>query len=651
MPQPPEADLAATPRIPPPPRRRSWRRRVAFFALGTVVVGCVIELGAWVAWWFATGGAFTWQRASDARAAARQGSAWTPMTDARSPEAQRLANGGRVLHPYLGFVYDPASAPGKISRWGFVDDAPPLHERAPDRFIVGIVGGSVALQLCEYSDAALTAALLRSPRLQGRRVEVVRLCVGGYKQPQQLMAVQLAMALGGEFDCVVCFDGFNDIALLNENLPHGVPAWFPRGWQRLMDRVPTPEQQRRLGELVVLREQRLGLADLAEPFWWSPTAQLLWLLRDRNLAQHIAARTEEAEAAAVTPSFAITGPGPASTSEAEARVEMASIWRRGSLQLHALCAANDVLYFHFLQPNQYLTGSKPMSTAEEAVAIDRQHPWLTAVQHGYPLLQSEGAALRAAGVAFEDLTQIFLEHPEPLYVDTCCHLNHLAYNLLAEHVAGAIRARLEIAGLTFERIRVSPPILELRSPVVHERFVVYGVVAGGVEHDITGTGFGTRASADPGALEVGTGGTVRARRRGRGELVVQHGRHRTAVPFAAEWPDDVELSDGVADSSGLVPELRVRDSGNTLVITCSRLPTAGFRFLVVSEHPIPAVFAELESSRTGLQQMTLDASQEPTVSVPAPAATGAPLFFRAVVLAPSLDAVSAASNTVVLTRG
>jgi len=37
--------------------------------------------------------------------------------------------------------------------------------------------------------------------------------------------------------------------------------------------------------------------------------------------------------------------------------------------------------------------------------------------------------------------------------------------------------------------------------------------------------------------------------------------------------------------------------------------------------------------------------------VPAPAATGAPLFFRAVVLAPSLDAVSAASNTVVLTRG
>ncbi|HZN38557.1 MAG TPA: hypothetical protein VFD82_07120 [Planctomycetota bacterium] len=53
-----------------------------------------------------------------------------------------------------------------------------------------------------------------------------------------------------------------------------------------------------------------------------------------------------------------------------------------------------------------------------------------------------------------------------------------------------------------------------------ERFVVYGV-AGGVEHDITGLGLGTRLSGGTGVLELGNGGTIRTRRRGRGELVVR----------------------------------------------------------------------------------------------------------------------------------
>jgi hypothetical protein len=456
------------------------------------------------------------------------------------------------------------------------------------------------------------------------------------------------MAIGGEFDCLVCIDGFNDIALLNENLPHGVPEWFPRGWGRLMERVPTPDQQRRLGAIVMLREQRAELADLAGYFWWSPTAQLFWLVRDRGVRRSITARTAEAEAAAVTQSFAVTGPGPTSASEVDARVAMAAVWRRCSQQLHTICSAHDTLYLHFLQPNQYFAGSKPMTPAEEAVAIDAKHPWLTAVRHGYPLLQREGAALQQAGVAFEDLTQLFVDHPEPLYVDICCHLNKSGYDILAEHIAGAIRARLEIVGVEFERLRVSPPDLALRSPVVPERFVVYGLAGDGAEHEVTGTGFGTRISGDPAAIELGATGTVRARRRGRGEVVVQRGQHHATVPFVADWPDLVEVEDGVGDGTGLVPRIRVNDSGTTLQVACSGLPAAGLRFLVASARPVPAVLARL--SPADLQPIAL-AAPESTVSVAAPPATGAPLFLRILVLSPTLDTVTAASNTVVVTRG
>jgi hypothetical protein len=49
---------------------------------------------------------------------------------------------------------------------------------------------------------------------------VVKATIGGYKQPQQLMALNWFMALGGEFDIVINLDGFNDVALpALENVP------------------------------------------------------------------------------------------------------------------------------------------------------------------------------------------------------------------------------------------------------------------------------------------------------------------------------------------------------------------------------------------------------------------------------------------------
>ncbi|MGV2341075.1 MAG UNVERIFIED_CONTAM: hypothetical protein LVR18_46165 [Planctomycetaceae bacterium] len=41
----------------------------------------------------------------------------------------------------------------------------------------------------------------------------MRLALPGYKQPQQLMALNYVLSLGGEFDAVLNIDGFNDGAL------------------------------------------------------------------------------------------------------------------------------------------------------------------------------------------------------------------------------------------------------------------------------------------------------------------------------------------------------------------------------------------------------------------------------------------------------
>jgi hypothetical protein len=98
------------------------------------------------------------------------------------------------------------------------------------------------------------------------------MALGGWKQPQQLFALQLAWLRGGEFDAVINLDGFNEVAMVAQNVGSGVPAWFPRGWGQLMEHRPGREQLLRLGSLAQLLEQRVAIAESAASVSWSPRA-------------------------------------------------------------------------------------------------------------------------------------------------------------------------------------------------------------------------------------------------------------------------------------------------------------------------------------------------------------------------------------------
>ena len=93
------------------------------------------------------------------------------------------------------------------------------------------------------------------------------------------------------------------------------------------------------------------------------------------------------------------------------------------MQLAALSQANDIAYFHFLQPNQYLKGSKRLTEWEQKNAFNAnwEYPWKKAVRAGYPLLSKAGERLRASGVEFFDLTMAFEKELGNIYKDSCCH--------------------------------------------------------------------------------------------------------------------------------------------------------------------------------------------------------------------------------------
>lgn len=358
-----------------------------------------------------------------------------------------LLESNRTLHPYLGLVRSLRrnAGPGGadwIAEHGFRGAGEVFFEPSEDRLVVAVLGGSVAALLVHESGQVLAEGLSAAPRFDGREVVLVNLARGAYKQPQQLMALNYLLVLGLHFDLVVNLDGFNEVALPPLNRAKGVNPFFPSVWELGVRGLDDPEEQAGAGEILYLRARRAerGQRFRGSPRRWSRALTLIERMADRRLARRLANR--QRELLQTPPSgdrdFAASGPRREFGSDEEMYRELARVWRRGSLQMGRLCSGLGIEYFHFLQPNQYVPGSKPLSRRERSRFFRDDHPYRGGVVAGYPILRAEGERLRAAGVGFHDLTDLFADVGDTLYADDCCHLNDDGNRILASRLAAII---------------------------------------------------------------------------------------------------------------------------------------------------------------------------------------------------------------------
>jgi hypothetical protein len=430
------------------PRAQAGARRFVFTVLLGVLVAASVELISFAAFWLLEHRPFSYGRLRDTQRTLAKGH--DTVGDLGLHQEAHLS---AVIHPYVGFVYDFArGGPAferyhghNITRYGWIDDGEPIRRRSPGAFIIGITGGSVAYWFSTLGAPALIAELRRHPYLADRKIEIVRMALGGYKQPQQLMALTWLLSLGGELDVLVNLDGYNEIALPEfENFDRGVHPNFPRGWVDLATVAPSHEYLVRVGEVVATRVRRRDWAAsfVGSPAQASVTIQLVWWIRDRLLAVKLAGK-EAALRAYVPPErpFVVTGPGTRGFTRENLYSNLAEHWARCSRQLHLICAPNGIQYLHFLQPNQY-AGYKPMDDEERRVAMLDSPPTIDALHKGYPKMQARGRELLTAGVAFQDLTGIFAAVREPVYADACCHMNKTGNEIMARAVARAILAHV-----------------------------------------------------------------------------------------------------------------------------------------------------------------------------------------------------------------
>jgi hypothetical protein len=368
---------------------------------------------------------------------------------ARDPVGRVLPH--EILHPYLGWVMD-ADIPGgarvlershPVNQYGFLDRGIPRERAKENEFRIAVVGGSVAWYFALDAVDLFVGTLQQSPQFRDREIVVLPLALSGYKQPQQLFTIVYFLSLGVEIDAVVNIDGFNDVALHPfENAPRQISIAFPRSWDARIAEVPDRRKAEIVYRLTARYQERKAWAERFDGVAAdrSQTLRLVWRVGDSRLEDMIASDqiALAAEAARTDSPFRVTGPHTDYESRDAMFGALADLWARSSLQLDRLCRANGIAYYHFLQPNQYLVGSKQMTEAERELAIVDDHPYREGVEHGYPLLIEEGHDLSARGVHFHDLTGLFSKTQEQTYRDSCCHYNSRGNELLAVRIAEAI---------------------------------------------------------------------------------------------------------------------------------------------------------------------------------------------------------------------
>lgn len=426
-------------------RRRRWAKH----ALAGLIALLSVEVAAYVIYWARYGAPMSFSDLAATRAGLARGEnlqGELPRADHENSDEQWAA------HPYVGYVVDPLRAPylsqdatRVVSSAGEDVEVPPRPR--DDRVIVGLCGGSVAFQLGNDATEALLRAL-EAP-YPDREIVLVVAAMPSWKQPQCLFALQWLLLRGYRFDVMVELDGFNEaMGGYANHRWHDTNVAYPFNYRSLMaSSYEGPEYVTAAGELTLLRRERADDARWLEgtPLTYSPTANLVWWTVDQGRQARLEALRNQLRTL-VSPDarrYAHRGPaddhGDVEADDGPLFDAAIEVWADSNRHMARLARREHIRMLLALQPNQYLTGSKPLMSETERRERAPSRSFRQRVDVTYPRLRELGPRLAAEeSVEWLDLTQIFAEVSDETYADRCCHLNARGNAIMSEAIGRAL---------------------------------------------------------------------------------------------------------------------------------------------------------------------------------------------------------------------
>jgi len=368
------------------------------------------------------------------------------LTDDDDPAepVHRAYGAGYELHPFFGYTFRHDTS-GANNRGFFASGRTYPYVKAPDEFVIGIFGGSVAMQVAS-APGPLVERLRPALLEKGYdRIVVLPFSVGGWREPQTFAAL---VAYLPTIDMAVNLDGFNEVVQLTDDVLMAYPASYP--WSEvygtLADEASSPDEVIRRAKLVLANRIAASLTTAADApvLRSSALAHLAW----RSAASahsRITARLRRDRHHTLDKTYRGLDPLPAGGVGAKRDAYLAELgqtWRLSDV----VCRSSGRPFFQFLQPNQYVRGAKPLSE-EEQTAFTAKEGWFDVVTPAYERLEITTSRLRAAGIESHSLARVFADVPDTLYADACCHLNERGVALLAAAMGDRIAASRSFAAI------------------------------------------------------------------------------------------------------------------------------------------------------------------------------------------------------------
>jgi hypothetical protein len=335
------------------------------------------------------------------------------------------------LHPFFGFV--ARRNEGLTNNQGFQSPYTYPYRSEEWEYVIGVFGGSVAQQLAQGS-APLVDLLAPTLKEKGyQKLTVINLAMGASKQPSSFNTFVYFLE---DIDLAVSLDGLNEYQA--EFQRSGYPASFPARavYEQLASFASSAYSARDAAMLEILAERAAGWTNplMSPPLRYSMLAHLAWravVTRYEGTAGEL--RSSLAETAAedwrgVDP---VERDGPDQALDRYFR-----LYEEVTRFSHTIAEAEGKLFFHFIQPNQYVAGSKVFSEEERALYMDRVGPGFYTERFGR--LTEMTQRLRRQGVESHSLTMLFRDHEETLYSDNCCHFNARGVSLLSQAIGETI---------------------------------------------------------------------------------------------------------------------------------------------------------------------------------------------------------------------
>lgn len=364
------------------------------------------------------------------------------------------------IHPYLGYVDKPGWLRADDAFWESQDDALrginnhgfgsiydyPYQKTGANQIIIGIFGGSVAEQFAIFAGDKLVEALQHHDPFADKEIIVLNFAKAGYKQPQQLLALNYFMSIGQSFDIVLNIDGFNEVAFSHRNYQRDVDISMPH--INILDGLITLSSQNtltpeKLDSLAKIDGYKRRLNKLARWFNAMPLASVSFMLEQYyaivfNQYEQELRRFDELGSDTGENSLIFIKPNESTMNDDRLFAEIANVWANSSVLMHRVLQNSGIAYIHILQPNQHYS-NKVFTEEEIARALDHDQPYYsTLVGLGYPALLEKVPLLLESNVDFYNAVSLFDDEPRTIYRDNCCHYNQLGNEILAEFIADSI---------------------------------------------------------------------------------------------------------------------------------------------------------------------------------------------------------------------